>query len=172
MKCRVPLVFIFLIAPHALLAQHDLTELDKRNGFKQIKLGMPVDSVPGAKMKKEFTEKGNHPAALYEVTHPDYQHIGEVRIQKVELKTYKGLIYEINVITDKDPRLMKALESSLGPPVYDVRHERYTWTGKNLSLAFRSVGKNQLELHYVSYQMLVRMKEDKNKKVKEIADDF
>lgn len=163
---------IFLTLSSVVFAQDDLTELDKRNGFKQIKLAMPVDSVPGVKLKKKFTEKGNYPAALYEVVHPDYQRIGEVTIQKVELKAYDGLIYEIIVITDKDPRLMKALESSLGPPAYDVRHERYTWTGKNVSLAFRNAGKNQLELRYVSYLVHTKMKEDKKKKVEEIADDF
>lgn len=167
----LPLV-AFLLSISALFAQDNLTELDKRNGFKQIKLSMPVDSVPGVKLKKEFTEKGNHPAALYEVIHPDYQSIGEVKIQKVELKAYKGLIYEIIVITDKDPRMMKALESNLGPPTYDVRNDRYAWTGKNLSLTFRPVGKNQLELRYVSYLVHARMKEDKKKKVQEIADDF
>lgn len=166
------LLFLFIFISQALFGQDNLTELDRRNGFKQIRLTMPVDSVPGVKLKKEFTEKGNHPAALYEVIHPDYQSIGEVKIHKVELKAYKGQVYEIVVITDKDPRLMKALEGSLGPATYDVRNRRYTWTGKNLSLAFRPVGKNQLELRYVSYLIQASMKADKKKKVEEIANDF
>ncbi|MCS6973917.1 MAG: hypothetical protein N2044_00130 [Cyclobacteriaceae bacterium] len=166
------LLFLLIGFTSSLHAQDNLTELDKRNGFKQIKLGMPVDSIPGVKLKKTFTEKGNHPAVLYEVIHPDYQNIGEVKVQKIELKAYQGKVYEIVVITDKDPRLMKALESNLGPPAYDVRNDRYTWTGRNLSLTFRPVGKNQLELRYFSYLIHAQMKEDKKKKVQDIADDF
>jgi hypothetical protein len=67
---------------------------------------------------------------------------------------------------------MKALESTLGSPVFDVRNERYIWRGQNLSLAFKAVGKNELELLYVSHVMHAEMKADKKKKIDEIADDF
>ncbi len=171
MKIQSLTAALFLLS-YFTCAQDGLTELDKRNGFKQIKMGMPVDSVPGSRLKKTFTEKGNHPAELYEVVHPDYQFIGEVKILKLELKAYRGMVYEIRVLTEKDPRLMKALESNLGPPAYDVRNKRYTWNGKNLSLSFRPAGKNDLELLYVSYVIHNLMKEDKKQKVQDIADDF
>jgi hypothetical protein len=163
---------LLLSWPVIVQAQDQLTELDKRNGFKDIKMGMPVDSVPGIKLKKAFTEKGNYPAALYEVSHPNYQWIGEVKVLNLELKAYKDKVYEIRVRTEKDPRLMKALESTLGSPVFDVRNERYIWRGQNLSLAFKAVGKNELELLYVSHVMHAEMKADKKKKIDEIADDF
>ena len=43
----------------------DLAELDRRNGFKDIKLGYPIDSVKGYKLQKEFKEKDEYPAKLY-----------------------------------------------------------------------------------------------------------
>ena len=66
----------------------NLSELDRRNGFKDIKLGSPIDSVKGFKLKKEFKERDEYPAKLYEVEHVDYEKIGEVKVYKVELKTY------------------------------------------------------------------------------------
>jgi hypothetical protein len=170
MKLQFLLVTLFISV--RLLAQEDLTELDRRNGFKDIKMVMPVDSVRGTRLKKEFNEKGNHPARLYTIEDPAYERIGEVKVNRIEVKTYKGLIYEILVLTEKDPRLMKGMESALGKPVYNVRDESYTWGGKNLSLKFKAASKNELELLYWSYVVQKMMQEDKKKKIDDIADDF
>jgi hypothetical protein len=147
------------------------TELDKRNGFKDIKLASSIDSVRGAKFKKDFKEKG-HPAKVFSIEHPDYATIGDVKVERIEVKTYKNLIYEIMVITTKDERLMKGMEKALGKPVYNLRDESYNWIGEKLSLKFRPHSKTQLELVYNSYVVHTLMKEDKNKKIEDIADDF
>lgn len=171
MKLFIPIFLCHLISL-PLLAQDDLTELDKRNGFKNIKMTMHIDSVPGAVFKKDIKEKGHFPAKLYEVVHPDNATIGEVAVNKIEVKTYKDLIYEITVITDQDTRLMKGMESALGRPLYDVRDETYTWTGKNLSLKFSKASKKTLQLLYSSAIVRRMMEEDKRKKIDDIADDF
>ncbi|MFZ6010957.1 MAG: hypothetical protein ACOYXT_11490 [Bacteroidota bacterium] len=168
---RLLITLTVLFSIHSLRAQ-DIPELEKRNGFKDIKLGMVVDSVKGIKLKKEFKERGEFPAKLYEVEHPDYQKIGEVEISKVELKAYKDLIYQITVVADKDTRLMKALESIYGQAEYDIKHETYFWKSKNLVLKFRSHTKHHLEMSYISYPVLNQMREDKGKKVQNIAEDF
>jgi hypothetical protein len=154
------------------LVAQDITELDRRNGFKDIKLGMPADSIKGIRLKKEFKEQDEFLARLYAVDYPEYSKIGEVGINKIEIKTYKDQVYQIHVITDKDPRLMKALESIYGMADYDMKRETYFWKGSNLILKFRSHSRNQLEMIYTSYLVLNVMKEDKGKKVKDIADDF
>jgi hypothetical protein len=171
MKLFIPIFLCHLISL-PLLAQDDLTELDKRNGFKNIKMTMHIDSVPGAVFKKDIKEKGHFPAKLYEVVHPDNATIGEVAVNKIEVKTYKDLIYEITVITGQDTRLMKGMESALGRPLYDVRDETYTWTGKNLSLKFSKASKKTLQLLYSSAIVRRMMEEDKRKKIDDIADDF
>ena len=150
----------------------DLSELDRRHGFKDIQLGAHVDSIQGTKLLKEFKEHDEFPAKLYEVDHPEYQSIGEVKITKVELKTYKDLIYEIKVVTHKDTRIMKALESLYGKADYDIKNETYFWKTDNLILKFQSEGKHRLELLYVSFGLLKSMKDDKDKKVDDIANDF
>jgi hypothetical protein len=168
MKSFVALLFVCIVT-HTLAQE---TELDRRNGFKDIKMAMVVDSVKGAKFKKDFKEKGHHEARLYTVEHADYQSIGEVKINSIELKTYKGFVYEILVVANKDTRLMKGMESALGKPTYNVRDESYNWIGQNLSLKFKSHSKNQLELRYASYVVAKMMQDDKKQKVEDISNDF
>lgn len=150
----------------------DLGELEKRHGFKDIRLGMVADSVRGSKLKKEFRERDQYPAGLYTVEHPDYSRIGEVKVKNIELKAYSNLVYEISVIVDKDTRLIKALESVYGKADYDMKNETYFWRTENLILKFRSAGKNSLELLYTSFVIHRMMKDDKEKKVDDIANDF
>jgi len=153
----------------------DLTELEKRHGFKSIRLDMPVDSVTGAKLKKEFMEKlkdDEFPAKLFTVENPDYAQIGEVKVSKIELKTYKDIVYEIIVTADKDPRLMKALESLYGKADYGMKTETYFWKTPSLILTFKSADRTHLQLVYTSFNAHKTMKEDKNRKVDEIANDF
>lgn len=147
------------------------TELDRRNGFKDIKLASLIDSVKGSTFKKDFKEKG-HPAKLYTIDHPDYKSIGEVPIEVIEVKTYKGLIYEILVVTAKDERLMKGMERALGKPAYNVRDESYNWGGQKVGLKFKSHSKNQLQLLYSSTIVHKMMRDDKSKKIDDISDDF
>lgn len=170
MTIRLTVVLCLLITITGIC--QDRTELDRRNGFKDIKLGMAIDSVKGAKLKKEFQERNEFPARLYEVAHEDYARIGEVKVNKIELKTYKDQIYEINVITNKDARLMRALESLYGRSDYDMKNETYFWKTDNLILKFKSDGKKTLQMLYVSYLVHQQMKADKNQKVDDIANDF
>lgn len=170
MKLELITLLLFFLISNGY-SQHE-SELEKRNGFKDLKLGMVIDSVKGFKLKKEFKERDEFPAKLYEVEHPDYEKIGEVKISKVELKTYKDLVYEINVVTEKDARLMKALESLYGRSDYDMKNETYFWKTDSLVLKFKSEGKHRLQMLYISYGIHKMMRDDKEKKVDDIANDF
>lgn len=164
-------IFIILTCGLNLYAQE--SELDKRNGFKDIKLGMPVDSVKGTKLKKEFKEGDNvRLSKLYDVEDEQYNSIGEVKVHKIEIKTYRDLVYEIKVETEKDPRLMKAMESIYGQSTYDAKNNRYFWKSEQLILTYESISKKELLLEYKSFLVPKLMTEDKAKKVENIADDF
>lgn len=169
---KYTLFLLLSIATVAACAQN-IDELERRNGFKDLKLGILIDSVKGDKrLKKEIREQDEFPAKLYSIENPDYHNIGEVQVSKVEIKTYKDIVYQIHVVTDKDPRLMKALESIYGPAAYDMKKETYFWKTPALILKFRSYSRNQLEMIYSSYVVLRMMKDDKGRKVEDIADDF
>jgi hypothetical protein len=166
------ILFVLNVLICAVASGQDLSELDKRYGFKDIRLETIPDSVKGAKVVKEFKEKDEFPAKLYSVSHENYTRIGDVKVRGVELKAYKDQIYEISVITEKDVRLMKALESLYGKAEYDLKNETYFWKTDNVILKFRSAGRNQLELLYSSFAVQKLMKEDKRKEVDDIANDF
>src|SRR5512138_960775 len=115
---RYLLSFLLIIAVHGLVAQ-STAELDSRNGFKDIRLGTRADSVKGARLRKEFTIRDNvYPSQTYVVDHPDYASIGDVKVRSVELGAYRNLIETITLITEKDPRLMRALENLFGAATY------------------------------------------------------
>lgn len=152
--------------------QPDSEELERRNGFKNIKLNTSIDSVKGAVFKEDIVEKGGYPAKLYQVTGEDYKTIGEVRIESIKLKTYKDLVYEITVITEKDPNLMKGMSKALGTPSFSIRTNLYSWRSKSVVLTFEAVGKNDLKLNYKSYLVFRRMAEDKGRKAEDVVSDF
>ena len=165
-------VSLFLLGVASIASGQNLSELERRNGFKDIKLGAPVDSVKGTVLEKEFKERNEFPASLYRVENEAYANIGEVKVSRVELKSYKDTIYEIGVWTEKDPRLMKALESLYGRADFDMKNETYFWKTENIVLKFRADGKSKLVLTWISPPVHKSMKGDKDKKVDDIANDF
>ncbi len=170
MKSIILIISLLGLVSSGLKAQ-DVSELDRRNGFKSIKLGSPIDSVKAAVFKKDMVELKTYPAKIYETKHADYKSIGDVNVKKVVLKTYKNLIYEINVSLPKDPRVMQGLEKSYGPATFSVRMHAYYWNAENLSLIFKGDGK-QIHLTYKSGPIIKMMHEDKNKKVEKVAEEF
>ena len=165
------MTFSLLVLFASSLQAQSISELDRRNGFKSIKLGNPIDSVKEAVFKKDIVELKTYPAKIYETKHADYKFIGEVEVKKVELKTYKELIYEINVFLPKDPRVMQGLEKLYGEATYSVRLHAYYWNAENLSLVFKG-DKKQIHLTYKSAPIIKMMHEDKNKKVEKVAKEF
>ena len=150
----------------------DSEELERRNGFKTIKLNYPVDSVNGAAFKSDLIEKGGFPVKVYAVTGEEFKTIGEVKIERIQLKTYKGLVYEIIVITEKNPNLMKAFSKALGKPSFSIRTNLYSWRSKSVVLYFEPTGKDNLKLTYKSYPVFQKMAEDKGRKVDDVMNDF
>jgi hypothetical protein len=152
-------------------AQENSEELEKRNGFKTIKLAEHIDSVAGATFKKDIKEKNEFPAKLYSIKDVSLNMIGEVKVSNVEVKTYRDLVYEIEVTTEKDQRLMKGMEKALGKAIYNIRTEAYHWRANSLSLTFIG-NKNTITLIYRSYPVFKMMYADKGKKIETIAEDF
>ena len=165
------LVFLLALAVSGTQAQ-DLAELDRRNGFKHIKLGSKIDTLKGAEFKKDYKERNEFPAKIYAVESPELQNIGEVKVRKVEVRAYKDLIYEIIVITDKDTRLMKGMQKSFGKPVYIIPTDTYNWKTDRIALTFKDHSKSEIKLTYRFYPVIKMMLADKGKKIDDIAEDF
>jgi hypothetical protein len=165
-------IAIAIFSVSGVLAQDISGELDRRNGFKDLKLNMPIDSVKGAEFKKDVKEKNEFPAKLWEVENDEYKSIGEVKVKSVEVKTYKDIIYEIVVTTHKDTRLMKGLMRSFGQPKYILTTDTYNWVGETLGLTFNGQARNEIKLTYRCFPVIKMMFADKGKKIDEIAEDF
>lgn len=67
-------IFLFVLSLIAIGSYGQQTELDRRNGFKDIKLASPIDSVKGATFKKDF-KHNDLPVKLYVIEHDDYSSI-------------------------------------------------------------------------------------------------
>lgn len=163
---------LFLLSFAGLCHAQDLAELNRRRGFKDIKLGTRIDSLRGAEYRKDVLEKNEFPAKLYEMEGDEYKSIGEVKVKKVEVKAYKDCIYEIVVLTHKDTRLMKGMSKSFGKPIYILPTDTYNWKTDSLSLTFKDHSRNELRLTYRYYPLLKQMQIDKGKKIDDIAEDF
>lgn len=165
------LFLLFSLVASIVLHGQDAAELERRNGFKEIKLGSPIDSVKGATFKKDLIERKEFETKLYETEDPQYMSIGGVEVRKIELKVYKGLIYEIHVVTAKDQRVMPALEKSFGKATYSIQVKSYYWKAESLSLVFKGLSK-EINLTYRSAPVIRMMYEDKGKKIETISEDF
>jgi hypothetical protein len=170
MKFRFLTCFALLITITA--SSQDIAELERRNGFKDLKLGTAIDSVKGAEFRKDVKEKNEFPAKLYAVENNQYKNIGEVKVKSVEVKTYKDIVYQIDVITHKDTRLMKGMMKSFGQPKYILTSDTYNWVGSNMSLTFKDHSRNEIKLTYRCFPVIKMMFEDRGKKIEEIAEDF
>lgn len=165
-------IHLICILASLIATAQDTGELARRRGFKDIRLGTHIDSIRGTTFKKEGREKNEFPVEVYEVDHPDYKKIGDIEIEKVELSTYKQMVYQIVVIADKDPRLMKGMIKSFGQPKYIVTTDTYNWLTDSLSLTFKKHSKKEVQLTYRYYPLLKMMRTDKGKEIDEIATDF
>ncbi len=170
---KTSLLFLLFISVLVAEAQNqNVDELIKRNGYKSIRLGEPVDSIKGSEFKKDFIEFKEFPAKLYEINNDEFMSVGEAKVKEIEVKAYNGLIYEIIVTASKDPRIMRALEKLYGKPIYSHRSESYYWRAEDqLSLVYKG-GNRDIKLFYKSYPMIKMMYADKKKKLEEIAEDF
>ncbi|HCZ37747.1 MAG TPA: hypothetical protein DHV26_17645 [Cytophagales bacterium] len=164
------LTVLLLIVSSVTYAQ-DVSELERRNGFKEIKLGMLIDSVKGAEFKKDLIERKEFATKSYETKHTDYMTIGDVPVKQISLKAYKGFIYEIEVTTGHDPKVMRGLEKSYGKATYSLRTESYYWKAETLNLVYKGHRK-EVKLTYRSAPVIRMMYVDKGKQIEEVADDF
>ncbi|MFM9074452.1 MAG: hypothetical protein ACKORJ_02650 [Bacteroidota bacterium] len=146
--------------------------LEQRNAFKTIRLNYPVDSIRGAKFKKKSHELKTIETEVYEVTDPELETIGEVKVHGITVRTFNRLVYRIEVVTEKDPRLMKGLEKAYGKPSYSVRSGIYSWRAPSVSLTFAQHDRNEFILTYNSYTVFKMIHEAKGGKVTEIADEL
>ncbi|MEM6525705.1 MAG: hypothetical protein AAGF85_20630 [Bacteroidota bacterium] len=166
------LVFGYILFFQSTVFAQNASELDKRNGFKDIKMTSIITDYEGLEFKKEIQSEIFPRAYQYVPKKGFYQTIGQIKIFELQVNTYDSAVYEIRIVTEKNPNLYKALKKNFGQPEYDYRGDKYYWRTDNLRLSYDSHSKNKVEMVYFSYLMTKRLKEDKEQVVEDIADDF
>ncbi|MFM8347298.1 MAG: hypothetical protein ACKOAR_04560 [Bacteroidota bacterium] len=69
--------------------------LEQRNAFKTIRLNYPVDSIRGAKFKKKSHELKTIETEVFQVSDPELETIGEVKVHGIMVRTFNRLVYRI-----------------------------------------------------------------------------
>lgn len=148
-------------------------ELEKRHGFKDILLESEISEYDSFELKKDIEHDKFKGAKLYQNKKGTYQSIGSVKIETIELKTYKDKIFEIRVETEMDPKLYKGVAQALGEDgKWSARNQSYYWNSENLNLQFKKLSRKKLQLLYYSTALERSLKEEKQEAVEDIADDF
>ncbi len=167
MKQRL-LFFILVISSANLQAQNP--ELDKRNGFKNIKLLSKATDYSELKFDKDQEEENK---AIYTRTSGSLQQIGDIPIKELNVYTYKDIIYRIEVATGKNTQLFKGLEKAYGKSKFAVVTNVYVWKGEKVALTFGSEkGGKRIVMNYTTPEIKKIIKRDKEQKIKDLSDDF
>jgi hypothetical protein len=167
------LLFGLIICLFANISRAQSTEeLDKRNGFKDIKLATEVHLYKGLEYKEEIEDKLFKQLAVYQKKKGYYESIGSIKVHEVEVLAYNGEVYKIKVITEKNPKLYSGLKKAFGEPTFSPRGDNYYWATENINLTFGTNSKTRLELTYTSHVVKSHLKKDKEEEIEDISEDF
>ena len=164
------LIVCFLITLPLLVSGQNSDELDRRNGFKDIKLLTDISEMEGLEYWKAQKDKPKHD--LYRNTKGAYSSIGNVKVYKVTVYTYRNLAYQIEVITEKDEKLFRSLEKAFGKIKYSMGSQVSYWAGEEVRLNYESVNASKIKLTYSAHGINQIIASDKKKAVDSLADEF
>ena len=136
------LAFSIILFFNGVGFSQSVSELDKRNGFKDIKMTSQITDYEGLEFKKEIDSEIYPYAFQYSRVKGAYENIGGIKIFDLLVNTYDSAVYEIVVVTEKNPNLYKALKKAFGQPEFDYRANKYYWKTDNLRLSYDSHSKN------------------------------
>jgi hypothetical protein len=166
---RVLFTFLFFAASISATSQIS-HELDKRNGFKDLKILTSVSGYPGLEYWKADKTKPEH--SIYKAKKGSYDKIGNVDVFKVTVYTYRDLIFKIEVITVKDETLFHSLEKAYGKIKSSMAATYSYWEGEKVRLNYETEGSKKIKLTYVSKQIKQMIALDKKKAVESLSTEF
>lgn len=163
-------LFTLFILVGSISIQAQNPELDKRNGFKNIKLLSKATDYSELKFDKHQSEENK---AIYVRKSGSLQAIGDIQIKKLNVYTYNDIIYRIEVATGKNTQLFKGLEKAYGKSKFAVVSNVYVWQGEKVKLTFASQkGGKRIVMNYTSPKIKEIIKQAEEQKIKDLSDDF
>lgn len=169
MRTFLLLILILFVGTRSIA--QSTAELEARKGFKDIKLFSEVsqyalekdDQVDHSIFKK---------ADVYKPEKGQYESIGSIKVKDLEVLTYDNLIFQIKVVTEKDPKLYRALNKAFGKPEFSLAKKSYFWEAPSLILYYQSIGPDKLELTYYSFEVEQKFKADKKEEIADLSEEF
>ena len=165
-------ILTFLLLLSYVLGAQGTAELDSKGGFQDILLMEKVEDLEGLEFKKNFKDKRYPGAKIYSNVKGKYNEIGSLKVYSVQVKAYKGMIYEIIVEAEKSIGLYRGLVSSYGEPKYSHREKKNYWRADKIKLWYSIKGNNKIILEYYSLEMEKVRKKEQEDNLQEVIDDF
>jgi hypothetical protein len=166
---RALLILLVVLVGFDSVAQ-SVIELDKRNGFKDIKLLSDVTSYKGLEFSKPLKNNPGH--SIYKAVKGHYESIGNIHIHKLVVYAYKNQIYQINITTNKEEKLFRSLEKAFGKINTSIVTPYPYWDGENVKLIYIVNGAKKLTLSYQSKKIKQIIARDKKKAVDNLSTEF
>ena len=159
------------------------TELEKKNGFRNIELSDRVDYYTygsNLKMFKKLDSIAANPFEgasnfNYKYVKPDHEKIGNSKIIGIYVKTLEKKIYQISVFVKRDDNLFSTLKNAYGSPIAEIgfndpeaKIKLMSWTGGDVNCKFYSIENLPYqELRYYSFKLSEEAESDMKNKVSE-----
>ena len=166
------LIVLPLFLSSIITSAQNVNELDKRNGFQDIKMATFVKDYEGLEYKKDIKHRLYPSAQLYVAKKGFYENIGDLKIYDLEVLVYRDSVFQIKIITDKDPLLYKGLKTAFGVPEFSPRTGKSQWNGNKVKLTFDDHSKRKMEMVYFSHEMTKKLREDKQEEVEVMSEEF
>lgn len=145
-------------------------ELDKRNGFKDLKILTNISSYESLEYWKADKSKAEH--AIYKPKKGSYENIGKVKIYKLTVYSYRDLIFKIEVVAAQDENLFRSLEKAYGKIRSSIAATYSYWEGEKVRLNYETIGSKKIKLTYVSKQIKQMIALDKKKAIDSLSSEF
>lgn len=166
---RILIILLLTALPLISLGQSS-EELDRRNGFKDIELLTDISVLPGLEHWKAQKDKPRHD--FYKNTKGAYESIGNVKVYKVIVSTYRNLAYKIEVIAEKDEKLFRSLEKAFGKIKYSMGSQISYWAGEKVRLTYEAINAKKIRLTYSANGINQIIAADKQRAVDSLSGEF
>ena len=164
------LIVVLSLSYSADLSAQNGNELDKRNGFKDIKLLSNINDHPGLEFSRDVKDKPDY--AIYKAKKGHYAKIGDIKIKKVDVYVYRKLIYQIEISTEKNMQLFKSLEKAFGKINSSMVSKNAFWEGDKVRLNYIVDGSGKLILKYRSKDIDFIIAQDNKKAIDSLSTEF
>jgi len=162
---------ILILSTTFCLAQ-SRENLEQKGGFQDIKLGTSPKSNQNLEFKKDYELEEIPLAYLYTPVKGAYERIGDIKVHSLEVWSFEDKIYEINIVTENDPRVFQGLEKAFGKAGYEIASDSYIWRTDDLKLSFKKYKRSKLQMVYHSNHIGRWVRESKAEKIESVAEDF